>query len=371
MASSSERDGNVQPCGALQCFSKYVKLPAKHATRVAWSRPLLTSRSIPYLSESRRITSLNDTPFDLRELARSTSLDSSKSETVLYLGYASNLSAETFLGKRQIKPLSQINVVVPSLSLTFDLPGIPYSEPCFGNVRYRDLSGNSYTKEYRPQPPHYHKDRWQKGLVGVVYEVTKADFAHIIATEGGGASYKDVLVDCYALLGDSSQPVPENPSGASFKAHTLFSPPRVLRNDPSYAQPSARYLKLISDGAAEHALPSEYQEFLNGIRPYTVTSNRQRLGQFIFLSIWLPIFAFLFGGAKLFLRKDGTYPKWLTKLSSALFVACWHSYDDIFRDTFGEGERTVGIDEENQLHLAPSNEQQKLLQNGHGGAYGM
>jgi len=70
-------------------------------------------------------------------------------------------------------------VLAPSLKLTFDLPGISYLEPCFANTRYRKQSKTN----------DYHKDRWHKGLVGVVYEVIKVDYATIIATEGGSSGY--------------------------------------------------------------------------------------------------------------------------------------------------------------------------------------
>lgn len=235
-----------------------------------------------------------------------------------------------------------MNAVIPQLALTFDLPGVPYSEPCFANTRYRHPAG---VCEKNTLHPPYHKDQWPKGLVGVVYEITKADYIHVIATEGGGAAYQDVLVDCYALDEDECQKVPMEPQGATFKAHTLFSPPNASRPDPSYAQPSQRYLKLITDGAEENKLPYEYQEYLKNIRTYTITTTRQRLGQFIFLAIWGPIFAFIFGGAGMFLGKDGRYPKWYAKFAMATFAACWGTYDDFFKKTFGDGERTLEKEE--------------------------
>lgn len=293
------------------------------------------------ISLRRQHQSLDDVPFDLTQGTRRSAEAGSASNTVLYLGYGSNLSAETFRGRRNIKPLSQVNVVVPALSLAFDLPGIPYTEPCFSNVRYRDTSeGGCLSSPIQPQD--YHKDRWQKGLVGVVYEVTKEDYIHIIATEGGGSGYQDVLVDCFALSGDPTKDVPYKPSGHPFKAHTLFAPPRLSRRDPSYAQPSSRYMKLITDGAAEHGLPLEYQAFLHQIRTYHLTTTKQKLGAFIFLSVWSPFFLFLFGSAGIFLRPDGRYPKWLATFFRAMFTACWASYDKFFRNMFGDGERTIG-----------------------------
>jgi hypothetical protein len=194
--------------------------------------------------------------------------------------------------------------------------------------------------------PDYHKDHWKKGLVGVVYEVTKADYAHIIATEGGGSGYQDVLVDCYSLSNNPKDKVPDTPAGQVFKAHTLFAPVTIRGRTHAYAQPSPRYLKLITDGAAEHDLPYEYQDFLHQIRTFHITSNKQRLGLFIFLSFWGPLFAaILGGGGRIFLQPDGTYPKWFARFVRVLFSTSWKSYDVFFKPTFGDGERTIGDDD--------------------------
>jgi hypothetical protein len=305
----------------------------------------------PSTSRSRRLESLADRPLDLSELEQQTAQDQTGlKDTVLYLAYGSNLCVETFRGKRGIQPLSQVNVLVPELVATFDLPGVPYSEPCFANTRYRQLdpvapADTSEKDQLLLQPSDYHKDHWQKGLVGVVYEVTKRDYAHIIATEGGGAGYQDVVVDCYTLSDDQTEEVPLHPKGETFKAHTLFSPPRIIRPDPSYAQPSARYLKLITDGAKECSLPYEYQTYLKGIRPYEVTTAKQRLGQFVFLTTWAPAFVLIFGAGKIFLDKNGRYPGWYKAFANATFVAVWASYDNFFKSLFGDGERTMGENE--------------------------
>jgi len=291
--------------------------------------------------------------------------DPSSQETVLYLAYGSNLSAETFLGRRGIKPISQTNVVVPSLTLTFDLAGFPYSEPCFANTARREPNaGGSFSvfstvnNEKTPllapsqHSEDYHKNRWHKGLVGVLYELTSSDYAHVIATEGGGSSYHDVIVECHPLLSSSPDTVPEFPSTPPVLAHTLFAPAlpdnpdrekggRVTRPDPAYAQASERYLKLITDGAREHALPTEYRDYLEGIRPYTITSQKQRLGQYVFLSMWLPVIGFIFGVQGLFADEHGRFPNWLVQLTSAILSGVWASYDSFFKNLFGDGERTV------------------------------
>ena len=297
--------------------------------------------------------SLTEQPYDITSITpRDSLVAEEKGKTVLYLAYGSNLCKETFRRKRGIKPISQINVLVPELRLMFDLPGIPYSEPCFANTALRDPTQPPTSEKEQArltdlQPNDYHKDRWKKGLVGVVYEVTPTDYAHIIATEGGGASYKDILVTCYPL--PTSPTVPESPTTSPFLAHTLFaplSPPpsstgaTFQRPDPSYAQPSARYLKLITDGALELGLPTEYQSYLANIRPYTITSRKQQLGEFIFLGIWLPFIALILALQTQYQDEKGRSPKWLMQLSAAIFNGVWVSYDGFFKDIFGDGERT-------------------------------
>lgn len=309
-------------------------------------------------------------------------------KTVLYLAYGSNLASKTFRGVRGIKPLSQISVLVPELRLTFDLPGLPYAEPCFAGTQYRDVSpadhleSDSESEELSekaalmgriPDVSDYHKRRWHKPLVGVVYEVTLADYAKIIATEGGGRGYRNGVIDCHPFPEsyDSSDPVPDIPSTPAFKAHTLLSPaaddarrrsqsekgnkvvnaPALslwytiglhFRPDPDYAQPSARYLNLIKSGAAEHDLPISYQQYLAQIRTYHVTTTRQKIGKTIFLIFWIPWVLLALTLSKTFAGPDGWSPPWLVAMANILFSGMWTCYDCFFARVFGNGERTLG-----------------------------
>ena len=328
----------------------------------------------------------SDEPFDIvGGVLRNTNEIGTGERSVFYLAYGSNLSAETFLGSRGIRPISQINVLVPDLKLTFDLPGIPYSEPCFANTsrRRKDETQppsmintlqahghNSSADEKTPllsgssNPPSYHKTRWHKPLVGVLYELTLADFATVIATEGGGAAYQDILVKCFPLASSPSPPtVPSHPRNEPIMGHTLFAPAppppdapedpppskppskgggRYARLDPNYAQPSRRYLKLITDGAREHDLPREYQEYLAQIRPYRATTQGQRLGEFVYLTMWQSIVVFVFSLQALLKDDKGRSPEWLSRLAGVIFAAVWQSYDGYFSKVFGDGERTIG-----------------------------
>lgn len=348
-------------------------------TATAHSNSFPTPRvNLPPLSEQRRIASLTEQTFDIENHsppALEQHISPTKQpDTILYLAYGSNLSAETFLNRRNIHPLSASNVVVPSLTMTFDLAGLPYLEPCFANTKHRsssptprsDSEKTPLLPSHPAKPPDYHKAHWPKGLVGVVYEVTPADYAHIIATEGGGASYQDILVSCHELLPDDPT-VPLYPTSPPFNAHTLYSPAlspgddpegpggHLSRPDPNYAQPSARYLSLITTGAHEHALPAEYISYLDSLRPYTITTSRQRLGAWIFGMIWLPFITLVLGLFKQFADERGRAPEWLVRFAGAIFRGMWMSYDAFFLGLFGDGERTIdnGDDEDTGIRRRP------------------
>lgn len=256
---------------------------------------------------------------------------------MLYLAYGSNLNRATFEGRRGIKPISATIVCVPELRLEFNLPGIAYLEPRFANVRFvtEKPEGMKATvllpRGYRdgqedddPEPP----------LVGVVYEVTPTDFATIIATEGGGASYQDVLVDCFPI---SSSPSPS--SAEPLRAHTLLAPRSATRQGS--AQASARYLGLIAAGAAQHNLPLSYRNHIARYRPYQTTSVGQSIGRVFFMGLWLPVVFCVFGLSRVVQGPGGRAPAWAAGLTKTLFATMWWTYDRGFKQVFGDGESTV------------------------------
>ncbi|KAL8753377.1 MAG: hypothetical protein Q9184_005440 [Pyrenodesmia sp. 2 TL-2023] len=327
---------------------------------------------LPPISESRLLSSLHEkTPTgslpDIEVLKDA----SKKDETYLYLAYGSNLAASTFRGVRGIRPLAALNVVVPELVMTFDLAGFPYTEPCFANTAYRSTpsistspqSSDSNSAAQAPTTassektplllPSYENPHWDKGLVGVVYEVTASDYAQIIATEGGGAGYQDVLTTCHPLPAATTT-VPSNPTTPPFKAHTLYcpllppgsAPPKdggahYHRPDPGYAQPSQRYIDLIRTGAEEHDIPQEYRDYLDSLKPYTITTQGQRMGRFVFSMTWLRIIRAVFMLNRVFRDEHGRSPPWLVRLLGSMFVGVWASYDWWMKGLFGDGERTI------------------------------
>ncbi|KAH8905019.1 hypothetical protein BR93DRAFT_929264 [Coniochaeta sp. PMI_546] len=370
--------------------------------------------SIPRTSASRLAQQdACPTPFPSEPVPAST-LPAAAPKSVLYLAYGSNLCAKTFLGTRGIRPLSQINVSAPSLRLVFDLPGLPYGEPCFANTAPRKIPKLPDPPKLPPDLPHppvnppsaveEHANSmpgdpvWSKGLIGVVYEVTPEDFAKIVATEGGGASYADIMVPCLPI--PPRMTVPEKPDWPElpkmFLAHTLYAPRvpgppgsgdggegeeardgdddggdggdggddgrwkmpgwmrrwvrrlvvPVRRSDQDYAQPSARYLKLIRDGAREHELPDDYQQYLWELKPFTITRPRQWVGLVLLVLLFgLPFLAAGLSG-RLLADETGRVPKWLAVYMTVLLNLIWMTYDNVFKPVFGDGERTEEMDQD-------------------------
>lgn len=278
---------------------------------------------------------------------------SSSTSTVLYLAYGSNMNAQTFLGVRGIRPLSQVNVSAPSLRLTFDLPGIPYREPCFANVSFRKVSEKAASRQN--ELVHQTMD-WDGGLVGVVYEVTQEDWRNIMRTEGAGSSYKEILVPCFPISPKETLPT-DGPQ--SFLATTLYAPQALdadqefsenswwkrlfegrQRPNPDYAQASLRYLNLLRTGGEEHDLPASYQKYLHSLRPYTTTRWSQTFGQIAFLGLWAPPLMACLGMARVLADQTGNLPPWLAHGLSILNNFMWLTYDVAFKPVFGDGERT-------------------------------
>ena len=60
----------------------------------------------------------------------------------------------------------------------------------------------------------------------------------------------------------------------------------------------------------------------------------------------MPIIFSVFGLNKRFANDKGRAPAWLVALTGAIFNAVWLSYDNFFKHIFGDGERTMGEEDE-------------------------
>jgi hypothetical protein len=143
-----------------------------------------------------------------------------------------------------------------------------------------------------------------------------------------------VIVPCYGNAAGGKGVDPQ-PSEMLCNAHTLLAPGddnearRILRPDSSYAQASARYLKLITYGAEEHELPAEYLTYLYNLRPYIIMTYHQRVGQGLFLSFWLPILMATLALTRTTADDEGKIPNWLVQITGVVFRALWASYDNV------------------------------------------
>lgn len=246
-----------------------------------------------------------------------------KQELFWYFGYGSNLNDETFLVRRGIKPIRQIRLLVPGWRLNFQIAGIPYIEPGFGSIdRISDLEDDSGA-------------RHQPTLQGMAYLITAKDYWHIIATEGGDSSYRQIQIDAVNPL-----------TKDELKVWTLQAiRPRKL------CQPSLRYITIIREGARQHDFPQEYIDYLDSVEPFVLKGRRQKLGAAIFVGFWMPIITWLFAMRTLLTRPDGTAPKWLTTFGQVVFSTAWYVHDTVWADRFGRGDhnRTKVKDPENYL----------------------
>lgn len=295
-----------------------------------------------------------------------------ESSNIFYLAYGSNLCAETFLGKRGIRPLSQTNVYVPLLEFNMNLPGMPYMEPAFANVNFRKLpekdTAADSTSLAPVDPKRFSAEGWDGGLMGVVYEVTHEDFRQIMRTEGGGSGYQEILIPCVPIDRQAAGAVQDDAGGAAswpipFLARTLYAPPEIpragadesalsrwlrkwtdrgLRPQPGYAQATPRYLKLITDGAKEHKLPEVYQKHLATFQPYKITTLRQQVGRFLSILAFGPLIIGTMTIGKWLADENGRYPRWLARVAVAQFTLVWFVYDHVMKGVFGDGERTEG-----------------------------
>jgi hypothetical protein len=130
------------------------------------------------------------------------------------------------MSNRKITPLSTKAVEVPTHYVTFDVFGIPYSEPCYASIEKFCNEGGGKLQLTHPKgclnvPP----------LCGIAHLLSPADFHRLLVTEGSGVVYEIIQLEAFALTGTKQR-------GRRLTAYTLKAkwPQR-----PS-GTPSARYL---------------------------------------------------------------------------------------------------------------------------------
>lgn len=141
-------------------------------------------------------------------------------ETLWYFAYGSNMSSAKFTGSRGIVPIDAARVRVPHWELSMEIPGLPYSEPAFSSIKFRE--------------PARAENANGPDVVGVAYLITAEQYRHVIASEGGGTAYADIEV-----AGDGISAEDQKKIGKRRCMRTLGS--SAMTRSPAPA-PSARYL---------------------------------------------------------------------------------------------------------------------------------
>jgi hypothetical protein len=192
-------------------------------------------------------------------------------EYVYNFAYGSNMHSNVLSGRRKIQPFESVPGVLEGWQLTFNLRGIPGIEPCFGNIQENSDSE----------------------IHGVLHKITGNDFKRLLATEGGGGvdengyiprivnvhSYDGRIIEAFALVVRSMSPA-------------------ILNR---HAQPSARYMNLLRDGASHHKIHPLYIEYLQSLpssERNTPMMILMIIGILLFIAlcspIWIPVLLYYF-----------------------------------------------------------------------------
>ncbi|MBM4242648.1 MAG: gamma-glutamylcyclotransferase [Deltaproteobacteria bacterium] len=148
---------------------------------------------------------------------------------VWYFAYGSNLQSGTLRGRRGVEVRRAVPMRAPGWRLVFDKPRL------FGGGSVANIVPDD-----------------QSHVVGVAFEISKDDHAHVELTEG-------VAIGHYARVELAIEPIGVT-DGAPRAALSLSSNAR-----DAALRPSTRYMGLVIDGAVEHGLPDGHLEFLRSV----------------------------------------------------------------------------------------------------------
>ncbi|CZT16519.1 related to gliotoxin biosynthesis protein GliK [Ramularia collo-cygni] len=233
-------------------------------------------------------------------------------DKIWYFAFGSNM-VYSVMKKRGLDILDTRTATVPGYVLTFDVYGLPYSEPAMASIAAYDVdvqAGN------RDRPPD---------VCGVAYLLSVRDFRRLVATEGGGVAYKEIQVSGSVITADT-------------ESITLYTLTAIFPRRPN-AAPSSRYLGLLIQGAKESGLPESYQAYLRSLLSFTPPNTfRERLGACIFLFFGRRIMRQLAGMVKAATNEHGVCPSWYGDLIYYIYTSFWIVHDWMFAPVFGRGD---------------------------------
>lgn len=147
-------------------------------------------------------------------------------EPTWYFGYGSNMKASS-MADRKITPLKTKAITVPTHFVTFDIFGIPYSEPSYASLEHFPDGGHG-----KLDLLHRRNCTQVPAACGVGHLLNPVDFHRLLVTEGSGVVYNLIEVQAYELAPDG------RPILAPFAVYTLKAKWPQRPN----GIPSARYM---------------------------------------------------------------------------------------------------------------------------------
>ena len=160
-----------------------------------------------------------------------------------YFAYGSNLETATLCGRRGVEVLRAVPVRAPGWRLVFDKPTLIDTGHAVANILPESAAE----------------------ALGVAYEVTEANLAHVELTEGVPfGNYRRVSVTVESL------------TAGALPGPTLAVSLSSDRRTPEL-RPSHRYMGIVITGAIEHALPAEHLAFLRGIPSQEESAEAKRI----------------------------------------------------------------------------------------------
>ncbi|KAA8895462.1 hypothetical protein FN846DRAFT_969630 [Sphaerosporella brunnea] len=237
---------------------------------------------------------------------------------IWYFAYGSNLSSSTLTDSRGITPLTSARVSLPGWTLAFTIPGLPYREPVFASITPRPNSDNK-TNTCIPD------------VTGVAYLLTAAQYTRLVASEGGGAVYASIPVAAVPVGAEDARRL----GGEGVVVWTLTTGLLARK----CGRPSARYMDIIEDGAAESGLPVEYRGYLAEVGRYEGPRGlRRRLGAALFLAVWVPVMSIVHRLVEMTIGIDGLAPPGVRAVVRAVFVLMWLWHDYVHAPVWGRGD---------------------------------
>ncbi|GAA6031728.1 hypothetical protein JCM8097_001955 [Rhodosporidiobolus ruineniae] len=231
-----------------------------------------------------------------------------------------------------VKPVSSSAVVVHDTWLAFDVPGIPFLQPCYATALVKGFNddgewqGSSALKgekgdardgeEYKrwvweracPGMAHEFIGKLPPNLEGLAYELDDGDFDTVLsAVRAASPATPSSLVPlrCTKFVNGD----PSNPFGEITAELLVAQPP----SRPVGLQPSQKYHRLIMAGAFLNVLSQPYLAHLQSLQPFVPSTRLKSLAQSFFRLLLLPSFLVFYLPSRLL-----SIPLW-GRLGAALF----------------------------------------------------